>query len=194
MAFREERKVVKEVILGVGMVDPLDRDVGVVEEAFAKLGCEAVLDEGVGKGGRDDLVGQALEERKRSVEEGFAVHFDPLEAESPDVFDNANPDAALGGFVEGGPDAGSDLVGTPDIHVDFDGGSGGGDLGEDGFESGPGGTGCGVGIVEEADTHGVRQEEVGVWAPSGQRANLHRGCNDLSSERAGSVNNSLCGK
>ena len=150
----EEEAFVEEVVFGVGLVDPVDGDVGVGEESGAEGVGVVVLYVGVGEGGGDEFVGEAFEGGEGAGEEGFAVHFDALEHDGADVLDDADADSALGGGEDGGGDLVADLVGTPDIHEDFDALAGRGNFAENEGEGVGGGDGLRMGGAEENDGGG----------------------------------------
>ena len=151
----DEEAIVEEVVFGVGLVDPVDGDVGVGDEFVAEFVGVVVFDVGLGEGGGDEFVDDSFEGGEGAVEEGFAVHLDALEEEGADVFDDADFHAAIGGGEDGGGDFVADLVGTPDIHEDLDALLGYGNFPEDEVEGGGRGDGLRVFAAEEGEGSGV---------------------------------------
>ena len=95
-ASRDKKSFVKDVILGVGLIDPLDCHIRMGEESGSQILVMIVLDEGIGKGACDDLVDHSLEEGNLAREERFAIHLDDLAHDRSDILDDVNLHAALG--------------------------------------------------------------------------------------------------
>ena len=118
-ASRDKKSFVKDVILGVGLIDPLDCHIRMGEESGSQILVMIVLDEGIGKGACDDLVDHSLEEGNLAREERFAIHLDDLAHDRSDILDDVNLHAALGSGENGLTHAGAGLVRAPDVHEDL---------------------------------------------------------------------------
>ena len=119
-ASRDEKAFVKDIILGVGLVDPVDRHIRVSEESGPQLLVKFVLHEGIGKGAPDNPVDDPLKKWDFAREEGFAIHLDHLAHDSPDVLDDADLHAALSSCQNRFAHTHAGFIGAPDVHENFD--------------------------------------------------------------------------
>ena len=112
----DKEAVVKDVIFGVGLVDPFNRHIRVGEESGTQLLIMVVLHEGIGKGAPDDLVEESLKEWDFARKEGFAIHLDYLAHDGPDILNDMDLHAALSSCENRFTHTHAGFICAPDVH------------------------------------------------------------------------------
>lgn len=112
----DKEAFVKDVIFGVGLVDPFNRHIRVGEESGTQLLIMVVLHEGIGKGAPDDLVEESLKEWDFARKEGFAIHLDHLAHDGPDILNDMDLHAALSSCENRFTHTHAGFICAPDVH------------------------------------------------------------------------------
>ena len=120
-ATRQHHLLVKNVVLGVGVIDPLHGHQWMMGDLVTRLVIVSVFAISVGKSQADQFVDHRLLFGDRLVEEGFAVHLDALVHESPEILDDFDFHSALRRIEHRATHLVADPIVAPHEHVDLDG-------------------------------------------------------------------------